>query len=209
MSAFGCKAGIGQPLLIDLVYEYTHFFELVFPASSTGGRLHFQAGPLTGRPHYSRGAVADAARHGRWFLKPVAKVWSRVWFLPGRALRNAEFSALSRQCRLHPQKRTLLDRPAAYCSNAFANSSCSRRRSSSLSLSGSRTTASFVSVPVKGKGILLSYSSSTGVPVSCPTSNVSSGEKRTPTVWGMRPCATSFSSTSSVAVAALPMPPPS
>jgi len=42
--------------------------------------------------------------------QPVAKVWSRVWFCSGRALRNAKFSALNRQCRLHPQKRTWAER---------------------------------------------------------------------------------------------------
>jgi hypothetical protein len=44
-------------------------------------------------------------------VKPVAKVWSRVWFLPCRVLRNAEFSAENQQCRLLGVKRTLPKSP--------------------------------------------------------------------------------------------------
>jgi hypothetical protein len=33
-------------------------------------------------------------------VKPVAKVWSKVWFLLCRVLGNAEFSAENQQCRL-------------------------------------------------------------------------------------------------------------
>jgi hypothetical protein len=53
------------------------------------------------------------------------------------------------------------------------------------------------------------YFSSTGVPVSSPTSKVSSKENRAAIVCGIRTWPTSFSSTSSAAVAPLPIPPPS
>src|SRR5215471_11644379 len=93
--------------------------------------------------------------------------------------------------------------------SALDSSSKSRLRSSAVSLSVSSTTTTRLSVPVNAKGILDAYSSTTGVPVSSPTSNVSSRENRTPTLRAIEPWATCLPSTNNVPVPPLPMPPPS
>ena len=63
--------------------------------------------------------------------------------------------------------------------------------------------------PVSLKGILSAQASTTGVPVSLPTSRVSSKEKRPPIMLSTRPWAAWLSSTNKVPVPPSPLPPPS